>query len=187
MGDATSYAVLSASAAPTASQLRGKLLDINPVIHPVDDPVKARIADDRRPDGVKAISPPGTLALRTYVRFPIPNNLYQVVQALRVRVGHWMVEVRDGGGIVPDLLDLARDQHGPILMLWGGRDANIPRETYRAVADALDGAGKTDEQVVFSQAGHGFFCDQRKSYNAQAAQQAWALSVAFLRAWGAIG
>ncbi|HZZ00449.1 MAG TPA: dienelactone hydrolase family protein [Candidatus Baltobacteraceae bacterium] len=91
-----------------------------------------------------------------------------------------------GGGIVPDLLDLAPKQSGPILMFWGGLDANIKPEQYRSLADAIDDAGKTHEQVVFSQAGHGFFCDQRKSYNAQAAEQAWALSVAFLRAYKVI-
>lgn len=91
-----------------------------------------------------------------------------------------------GGGIAPDLLDLAPRGHGPILMFWGGLDANIPPENYRAVADALEAAKKTHEQVVFSQAGHGFFCDQRKSYNAQASQQAWALVVAFLRAYGVL-
>ena len=91
-----------------------------------------------------------------------------------------------GGGIAPDLLGLAPKQHGPILMFWGGLDTNIPPEKYRGVADALDGAKKAHEQVVFSQAGHGFFCDQRKSYNAQASQQAWALVIAFLRANGVV-
>ena len=92
-----------------------------------------------------------------------------------------------GGGIAPDLLELAHAQSGPILMFWGGLDANIKPERYRAVADALDAAGKTHEQVSFSQAGHGFFCDRRKSYNAQAAEQAWALTVAFLRAYRIAG
>lgn len=91
-----------------------------------------------------------------------------------------------GGGIAPDLLDLAPKQHGPILMFWGGLDANIQPEKYRAIADALDSAKKSHEQVVFSQAGHGFFCDQRKSYNAQASQQAWALVGAFLSAYGVV-
>lgn len=91
-----------------------------------------------------------------------------------------------GGGIAPDLLGLAQKQHGPILMFWGGLDANIKPEHYRSISDALEAAKKTHEQVVFSQAGHGFFCDRRKSYNAQAAEQAWALSVAFLRAYGAV-
>ena len=91
-----------------------------------------------------------------------------------------------GGGIAPDLLELAKDQQGAMLMFWGGADAHIPPENYRAVADALGSARKTHEQVVFSQAGHGFFCDRRKSYNAQASQQAWALTAAFLRCYGVL-
>jgi carboxymethylenebutenolidase len=86
-----------------------------------------------------------------------------------------------GGGIVPDLLDRATRQHGPILMFWGGGDTHIPAEQYRTVADALTLAGAAHEQVVFSQAGHGFFCDARASYDPSAAAQAWALSQAFLR------
>jgi carboxymethylenebutenolidase len=90
-----------------------------------------------------------------------------------------------GGGIAPDLLDRASRQHAPLLMFWGGKDAHIPPEQYRAVADALTAAGKTHAQVVFSDADHGFFCDRRPSYNVKAAQQAWALVRAFLEANGA--
>jgi carboxymethylenebutenolidase len=84
-----------------------------------------------------------------------------------------------GGGIAPALLPLAQRQHGPMLMFWGGLDANIKPENYRAVADALTAADTVHEQVVFSQAGHGFFCDRRKSYHREAALQAWALTSAF--------
>jgi len=87
------------------------------------------------------------------------------------------------GGIAPDLLDAAAEQHAPILMFWGGLDQHIPPEQYRAVADALRDGGATQEQVVFGQADHGFFCDQRASYNPAAARQAWALSLEFLRAY----
>lgn len=89
-----------------------------------------------------------------------------------------------GGGIAPDLLDRAKRQHGPLLMFWGGKDTHIPPEQYRTVADALTTAGKSHTQVVFSDAEHGFFCDQRASYNSIAAQQAWALCGAFLEANG---
>jgi carboxymethylenebutenolidase len=89
-----------------------------------------------------------------------------------------------GGGIAPDLLDRAARQHAPLLMFWGGKDAHIPPEQYRAVADALTAAGKTHAQVVFSDADHGFFCDQRPAYNAKASQQAWALVRTFLEANG---
>ncbi len=88
-----------------------------------------------------------------------------------------------GGGIAPDLLAYAQAQQAPILMFWGGLDAHIPAEQYRAVADALSAAGKVHEQVVFGQADHGFFCDQRASYNAIAAHQAWALALEFFRAY----
>ncbi|MGD0967330.1 MAG: dienelactone hydrolase family protein [Candidatus Aquilonibacter sp.] len=89
-----------------------------------------------------------------------------------------------GGGIVPDLLPLAQAQRAPILMFWGGLDTHIPPEQYRAVADALTAAQATHEQVVFSQADHGFFCDARASYNAIASQQATAMVNAFLEAYG---
>lgn len=91
-----------------------------------------------------------------------------------------------GGGIAPDLLPLASAQRGPILMFWGGLDQHIPPEQYRSVADALTDAKATHEQVVFSQADHGFFCDQRASYNPIASRQAWAMVKEFLASYGAL-
>jgi carboxymethylenebutenolidase len=91
-----------------------------------------------------------------------------------------------GGGIAPDLLPLASAQQSPILMFWGGLDAHIPPEQYRAVADALTAAKKVHEQVVFGQADHGFFCDARASYNETAARQALALVKEFYAAYGVL-
>jgi carboxymethylenebutenolidase len=64
-------------------------------------------------------------------------------------------------------------------MFWGGLDKNIPPDQQRAVADALTAAGKEHNQVVFSYAEHGFFCDARPSYSPDAARQAWALTREF--------
>jgi carboxymethylenebutenolidase len=87
-----------------------------------------------------------------------------------------------GGGLNTEpMLALADKQRGPILQFWGGKDKNIPPEAYRAVADALTAAEKLHEQVVFSYAEHGFFCDARASYNPHAAKQAWALTLEFFR------
>lgn len=91
-----------------------------------------------------------------------------------------------GGGIAPDLLPLATQQRGPILMFWGGLDQHIASDQYRAVADALNAGGATNEQVIFSQADHGFFCDQRASYNPIAARQAWSLLKEFLACYGVL-
>ena len=79
---------------------------------------------------------------------------------------------------------MAGRQHGPLLMFWGGKDRHILPEQYRAVADALSQQGKTHEQVVFSQADHGFFCDQRAAFEPGAAAQSWAMTKEFLRAFG---
>jgi carboxymethylenebutenolidase len=85
------------------------------------------------------------------------------------------------GGRINDIPQLAGSQHSPILMFWGGLDKNIPPEQRRMVEDSLTANGKPNEQVVFSAAEHGFFCDARPSYSADAARQAWALSLEFLR------
>jgi carboxymethylenebutenolidase len=81
-------------------------------------------------------------------------------------------------------LELAGQQHSPLLMFWGGRDQHITTVDTRAVADSLTAAGRVHEQVTFSHAGHGFMCDQRPAYDPPAAAQAWALVQAFLRAYG---
>lgn len=87
-----------------------------------------------------------------------------------------------GGGIAPGLLDRAPHLRGPLLMFWGGEDEHIPVAQRRAVADALDQHSKPFTYVEFSEAGHGFFCNERPSFEPRAAAQAWALTLAFLDA-----
>jgi carboxymethylenebutenolidase len=90
-----------------------------------------------------------------------------------------------GGRIAPDLLHHAAAQHGPLLFFWGGRDDVIPQEQVRAVADGLTAAGADHDQVVFSDAGHAFFCHSRPAmYHERAAREAWAMSMEFLRCQG---
>ncbi len=86
-----------------------------------------------------------------------------------------------GGNIAPALLPRAKDMHGPILMFWGGKDSHIPPEQYRGVSDALRAAGKPYVEVVFSEGDHGFFCDERGSFNKTVAKQSWALTLEFLK------
>jgi len=89
-----------------------------------------------------------------------------------------------GGGIapgmLPGLLDRAGEMHAPILLFWGGLDQHIKTADTRAVEDALLKAGKKHVSVTISYADHGFFCDARASYNAEAAGMAWKLSLQFL-------
>lgn len=84
------------------------------------------------------------------------------------------------GGGIHGQLDLAPAQHGPLLLFWGGKDGFITKENRRSVADALEAAGKRFTEVNVGHADHGFFCDQRKSYDEEAAKEAWGLVTAFL-------
>jgi len=89
-----------------------------------------------------------------------------------------------GGGIAPSqfnpgLLGRLKDLQAPMLFFWGGQDQHIPPESVAAVIGAARAAKKTFSNVEFSFADHGFFCDQRASYNPQAAALAWPLTLAF--------
>ena len=86
-----------------------------------------------------------------------------------------------GGGIAPGLLDRAARLHGPALLIWGGLDKHITPDLRAAVVDALKAAQKPYVNVEFSYADHAFFCDERAAYNPNAARQAWALTLEFLR------
>lgn len=86
-----------------------------------------------------------------------------------------------GGGIAPGLLDRAPNLSAPALLIWGGLDKHITAEHRQAVTEALDGQRKIYVNVVFSNADHAFFCDDRPAYQPIAARQAWALTLEFLR------
>jgi carboxymethylenebutenolidase len=84
-----------------------------------------------------------------------------------------------GGGTDP-LLDRLNELHAPQLMCWGGLDKHIPAEQIDALEKGLKAANKPYINVVFSDADHGFNCDEKPAYNPKAAKEAWAMTLAFL-------
>ena len=62
---------------------------------------------------------------------------------------------------------------GKLLCLFGGKDALIPAPQVDAIRKALADAKKRHEVVVYPEADHGFFCDQRATYHAASAADAW--------------
>lgn len=62
---------------------------------------------------------------------------------------------------------------GRLLCLFGAKDALIPQTQVDAIRGALEKAGKRHEIVVYPDADHGFFCDQRATYQKAAADDAW--------------
>jgi len=85
------------------------------------------------------------------------------------------------GGNIPPLLQRAPKLSGPMLFFWGELDSHIPIEQRRQVAEALKSAGKRYVEVTFSNAGHGFFCDERASYDIESAGLSWDMTLSFLK------
>lgn len=77
-----------------------------------------------------------------------------------------------GGG--PSTLSRTHKIRGRILCLFGGKDAHIPLSQVDAIRAELEKNNIRHEVVVYPQADHGFFCDQRGSYEKAAADDAWA-------------
>lgn len=70
-------------------------------------------------------------------------------------------------------LEYADKLQAPILLFFGGKDAFIPAAEVEKIRARLAELGKNAEVVVYEDADHGFFCDQRGSYNQAAASDAW--------------
>jgi len=77
------------------------------------------------------------------------------------------------GGGIGGLLDQADGLSCPMVAFFGEKDGFIPLEEVDAVKRKLAELGKTAEVVVYDGADHGFFCDERPSYQAAAAADAW--------------
>jgi carboxymethylenebutenolidase len=86
------------------------------------------------------------------------------------------------GGMFDGFLDEVRHIHGAVLLAWGGQDHNIPASVRRSLVDALAAEKLSYVNVVFGDAVHGFCCEDRGSYHAPSARQAWELARAFLSA-----
>jgi carboxymethylenebutenolidase len=85
-----------------------------------------------------------------------------------------------GGGLVtarfpqfPALVDRASTIETPWLGLFGDLDASIPVEDVEQLRKALADAPVDTEVVRYVGAEHGFHCDARPAYNAEAAADAW--------------
>jgi len=78
-----------------------------------------------------------------------------------------------GPGGAPPTLSRTPKMKGRMLALFGGKDAMIPPPQVDAVKAALAARGKGDEVVVYADADHGFFCDQRPTYHEASAKDAW--------------
>jgi len=78
-----------------------------------------------------------------------------------------------GPGGQPSPIHRTNKIRGRIVLFFGGKDAMIPSSQREAIRAALEEHSVRHEIVVYDAADHGFFCDQRATYHAASAQDAW--------------
>jgi len=71
---------------------------------------------------------------------------------------------------------------GRIVCFFGGQDAMIPQEQVQAIKSSLEAEGIDHEVIVYDGADHGFNCDQRATYHAESAADAWRRTLALFQA-----
>ena len=84
-------------------------------------------------------------------------------------------------------VDVAGSLHGPVLGLYGEKDAGIPLTTVDQMKAALAGgsaAARKSQFVVYPDAPHAFHADYRPSYRQAAAEDGWRRALAWLRLHG---
>jgi carboxymethylenebutenolidase len=84
-----------------------------------------------------------------------------------------------GGGITVEKTAALRC---PVLAFFGEKDAYIPLATVKELEAQAARHGKRVETVLYPGADHGFFCDERGSYHATSAKDAWERLKKFLAA-----
>lgn len=119
--------------------------------------------------GVLGFCMGGSIALRAAVDTP-------TFDAAAVFYGKVRYGTSDTGPITDMALAYSDEIRMPVIGSWGGRDTSILPDDVRALDQRLKAP---HDFKIYADAGHAFFDDQRKSYNAAAAQDAWARTLAW--------
>ena len=91
-----------------------------------------------------------------------------------------------GGGVaegrfgLPSGLEAAADLRTPWLGLYGDLDKGIPVDHVEQLRELVASAPVRAEVVRYADADHGFHCDDRPVFHAEAASDAWSRAIAFL-------
>ena len=93
--------------------------------------------------------------------------------------GGGIVNPREGLRLEP-LLSEAANIKVPVLCFFGDRDTSIPTSDVDAIRNRLGMQPREHQVVVYPGAEHGFFCDERASFKADAAADAWQRTVKWL-------
>lgn len=79
----------------------------------------------------------------------------------------------------PAPIDLSENIKIPLMGQFGDQDANPSPADVEVIEERLKAAGVSFDFKMYEGAGHGFNCDERDSYHAEAAEDAWSRTLGF--------
>lgn len=88
-------------------------------------------------------------------------------------------KLRPGIGLSPLLSEFKQIQC-PVLLIYAEKDHSISAADVEMTKKALSSAKKKFDLHVYPGVDHGFFCDERASYNPDAARSSWAEALSWL-------
>lgn len=77
------------------------------------------------------------------------------------------------GMVLDEWIEAVTNITVPVYLFFGGADPFIPLERIKQIESRFEELGKEYTLKVYSNADHGFFCDERSSYNPLAAEDSW--------------
>lgn len=77
------------------------------------------------------------------------------------------------GIVLDEWIDAVKDITVPVYLFFGGADPFISRDRIQQIESRFKELGKEYTLKVYPDADHGFFCDERSSYNHLAAEDSW--------------
>lgn len=83
--------------------------------------------------------------------------------------------------VLDEWLEAVRNITIPVYLFFGGADIFIPQERIQQIDSRFRELGKNYQLKVYENAEHGFFCHERSSYNALAAEDSWHELTEFLK------
>lgn len=94
--------------------------------------------------------------------------------------GAGVTRKREGIGYTPFLKDFSKIQN-PVLLFFGSHDVSITAADIDEMRNCLEKHKKAYEIEIFPGSDHGFFCDERKTYDPSAASKGWKKTLSWMK------
>lgn len=102
------------------------------------------------------------------------------IQGAIAYYGAGMVRAREGLKLSP-IVGQFPNINCPVLLFFGTDDASIPENDLVEIKKSLTRNTIEHDLIIYPESDHGFFCNERKTYNHSAASKSWQKTITWLQ------